>query len=101
MRDADLVPAVEVIRAGNWVDRRESLAFFLTHPRSYPFVAESNGAIVGTSVATQNGTVGWVGLVFVTPALRGRGPRRDRPRSPGLRTTRFKPDGEYVLFKGP
>jgi hypothetical protein len=69
MRDADLVPAVEVIRAGNWGDRRESLAFFLTHPRSYPFVAESDGAIVGTSVATHNGNVGWVGLVFVAPAL--------------------------------
>jgi GNAT superfamily N-acetyltransferase len=122
MRDADLVPAVEVIRAGNWGDRRESLAFFLTHPRSYPFVAESDGAIVGTSVATHNGNVGWVGLVFVAPALRGRGLGRDLTsvtlrcfedlgcRSVVLAATDlgrpvyerlgFKPDGEYVVFKG-
>jgi GNAT superfamily N-acetyltransferase len=123
MRDADLAPAVEVIRAGNWGDRRESLAFFLTHPRSYPFVAESNRAIVGTSVATQNGTVGWVGLVFVAPALRGRGLGRDLTRvtlrcfedlgcrsvvlaatdlgRPVYERLGFRPDGEYVVFKGP
>ena len=37
------------------------------------FVAEADGAIVGTGVATINGPVAWIGTIWVDPAWRGRG----------------------------
>ena len=73
MQAADLEATVAAIRDGGWGERRASLAFFLQHAQAQPFVAEADGAIVGTGVAVQNGLVGWVGLIFTAPAMRGRG----------------------------
>jgi hypothetical protein len=36
-------------------------------------VAEVDGALVGTGVGTANGSVGWVGTIWVDPAQRGAG----------------------------
>ncbi len=69
----DLEAAITAIRNGGWGDRRASLQFYVGHAQGWPLVAESEGAIVGTAVATQSGRVGWVGLVFVAPSWRGRG----------------------------
>jgi GNAT superfamily N-acetyltransferase len=69
----DLEPTIAAVRDGGWGDRRAALAFYVRHNAAHPFVAESRGAIVGTGIATQNGNVGWVGLIFTAPEWRGRG----------------------------
>jgi GNAT superfamily N-acetyltransferase len=123
MRPDDLEAAITAIRDGGWGDRRASLQFFVYHPRAVPLVAEADRAIVGTAVATQSGTVGWVGLVFVAPDWRGHGLGGELTRaalrrldalgcvSSVLAATNlgrpiydrlgFATDGEYVVFKGP
>jgi GNAT superfamily N-acetyltransferase len=73
MQPGDLEATVAAIRDGGWGEQHASLAFFLQHAAAQPFVAESEGAIVGTGVAVQSGLVGWVGLIFTAPAVRGRG----------------------------
>jgi GNAT superfamily N-acetyltransferase len=73
MRAEDADPAAEVMIGGGWGDRRRFLAFAVAHPRCVPFVAEVEGRIAGTGIATINGAVGWVGMIFVDEALRGRG----------------------------
>jgi len=35
------------------------------HPTSFPIVADQDGRVIGTGVATVNGRVGWVGAIFV------------------------------------
>jgi hypothetical protein len=49
------------------------MAFVADHPRCAPFVAEADGAIVGTGSATVNGSVGWIGMIWVDHAWRRRG----------------------------
>ncbi len=73
MRQGDVEPAADVMIGGGWGDRRRFLAFTVAHPGCVPFVAEVDGRIAGTGVATVNGPVGWVGMIFVDEALRGRG----------------------------
>ncbi len=73
MRTSDVDPAAEVMIGGGWGDRRRFLGFAVAHAGCFPFVAEVEGRIAGTGVATVNGAVGWVGLIFVDEALRGRG----------------------------
>jgi len=43
------------------------------HPNCRPILAERDREIVGTGVATVSGRVGWVGTIWVAPALRRRG----------------------------
>ena len=73
MTTADVPAATEVVLKGAWGDRRTWFSFATTHDRCHPFVAEIDGEIVGTAVATVNGRAGWVGTVFVAGAVRGRG----------------------------
>jgi predicted N-acetyltransferase YhbS len=74
MRAADLDAAWRAILDGGWGDRRTSLQFFLRLAPAEVFVAETDaGAIVGTATAVAYGQTGWIGLVFVAPAWRGRG----------------------------
>jgi GNAT superfamily N-acetyltransferase len=73
MRPDDLEAAIAAVRDGGWGDRRPALQFYVQHAACHPLVAELDGTIVGTAVATRSGRVGWLGLVFVAPALRGRG----------------------------
>lgn len=123
MRPDDLEASITAVRDGGWGDRRASLQFFVHHPRTFPLVAESDGAIVGTAVAAQSGTVGWVGLVFVAPAWRGRGLGGELTRAtvhrldtlgcvsvvlaatslgrPIYDRLGFVTDGEYVVLGGP
>jgi GNAT superfamily N-acetyltransferase len=69
----DVERATVAIRDGGWGDRRSSLEFYVRQRDVYPLLAESDGVVVGTAIATRSGSVGWVGLVFVAPAWRGRG----------------------------
>jgi predicted N-acetyltransferase YhbS len=120
---ADIPAATTVIREGGWGERQTVLDFYVDQPRIYPLLAEADGQIIGTAVATKNGSVGWVGLVFVTPAWRGHGLGRELTRATvdvlhdsGCRTVLlaasglgkpvydrlgFVDDGDYVELTGP
>ena len=73
MRLEDVEPAAEVMIDGGWGDRRRFLRFCVERSQFVPLVAAVDDQIVGTGVATVNGSVGWVGMIFVDEALRGRG----------------------------
>jgi GNAT superfamily N-acetyltransferase len=73
MRPQDLEPAITAIEDGGWGDRRQELTFYLRHRPTTVFVAERDEQIVGTTVVTVGSGIGWLGLVFVAPALRGHG----------------------------
>ncbi|HEX5591016.1 MAG TPA: GNAT family N-acetyltransferase [Candidatus Limnocylindrales bacterium] len=73
MRPADVEPATAAILRADWGDRRTWFEFATTQPECRPVVAELDGAIVGTGVGTLNGRVGWVGTIWVEPAVRGAG----------------------------
>jgi GNAT superfamily N-acetyltransferase len=73
MTPADADPAAAVVLAGGWGDRTLFFRFVATARACRPFVAETDGEIVGTGIGTVNGPVGWVGTIFVAPHIRGRG----------------------------
>jgi GNAT superfamily N-acetyltransferase len=73
MTAADVEPAAEMIRKGEWGDRAVFLAWAVEFPPSHLFVAEDDGRIVGTGIATANGPIGWVGTIFVAPDRRREG----------------------------
>jgi len=73
MSAADTEPAADLLRRGEFGDRSEFFAWAMTRPTIGLFVAERDGAIVGTGVGSAHGPVGWVGVIFVTPAVRGAG----------------------------
>ena len=73
MLPADVDPAVDMILSHDWGVRREFLAFATNQPACVPMVADVDGAIVGTGVGTLNGTVGWIGTIFLSPEWRGQG----------------------------
>ncbi|MBA2377667.1 MAG: GNAT family N-acetyltransferase [Actinomycetota bacterium] len=56
-----------------WGGQRRQISFFQNHPDCVGSVAESGGGIVGASFGAANGRVGWLGLIFVSPAFRGLG----------------------------
>lgn len=73
MTASDVDPVSDAILRSGWGDRRIKMAFVVGHPPCLPFVAEADGAIVGTGVTTINGPVGWIGTIWVDPEWRGRG----------------------------
>jgi ribosomal protein S18 acetylase RimI-like enzyme len=70
MTAADVDPAATAILADAWGDRRSWFAFALENAACHPLVAELDGDVVGTGVATINGPVAWVGTIWVAPAHR-------------------------------
>jgi GNAT superfamily N-acetyltransferase len=81
MTTADLEPAVAGILADDWGDRREWFAFAVDHPGCEVVVAEVDGEVVGTAVATLNGPVAWIGTIWVARAHRRRGLGMDLTRA--------------------
>ena len=73
MSVADVEPAALAILRDDWGDRRAHLAFAATHPGIRAFVAEADGTVVGTGMATVNGPVAWIGTVWVDPGHRRHG----------------------------
>ena len=73
MTPADVEPVVAAFIRADWGDRRSYLDFVTRHPETHPFVAEADGEIVGTGVLSVNGSVGWIGTIWVEPAWRRRG----------------------------
>jgi GNAT superfamily N-acetyltransferase len=73
MMPADVDEAADAVSRSGWGDRRIKLAWVAGHAACRPFVAERDGAIVGTGITTVNGSVGWIGTIWVDPAWRGGG----------------------------
>jgi predicted N-acetyltransferase YhbS len=73
MTPADVDPATVAILRADWGDRRAYLEFVTGHAETHPFVADADGAIVGTGVVSLHGPVAWIGTIWVDPAFRGRG----------------------------
>jgi predicted N-acetyltransferase YhbS len=73
MRPADVEAATSVILRADWGDRRTWFEFATSQPECHPVVAEVDGEVIGTGVGTANGSVGWVGTIWVAPDQRGRG----------------------------
>jgi GNAT superfamily N-acetyltransferase len=73
MVPADVEPIAAAFLRNDWGDRRLNLAFVTSHPETRPLVAEAGGVVVGTGVVSLNGSVAWIGTVFVEPAWRRQG----------------------------
>ena len=73
MTRADVDRTADAMLAEGWGDRRVKMAFVADHPECVPFIAEWDGAVVGTGVATISGAVGWIGTIWVDAAWRRRG----------------------------
>ncbi len=73
MTPADVEPVVAAFIRAEWGDRRSYLDFATRHAETHPFVAEVHGEVVGTGVLSVNGSVGWIGTIWVEPAWRRRG----------------------------
>ena len=73
MRAADLAPAADAIRRGDFGEREQFLAWSLGQPTIAPFVAVDGLEVVATGIASAHGPVGWVGVIFVAPDRRGSG----------------------------
>ena len=69
----DIDAAVALYRSGGWGERRSFLERILANPNCQSLAGVRDGAIVATGLATVNGPVGWVGMIFVDPSLRSRG----------------------------
>jgi GNAT superfamily N-acetyltransferase len=73
MTSADLDPAVDAILADHFGDRRAWFDFTLKSRACHPVVAEFDGEVVGTGVATINGPIAWVGTIWVKRTHRRHG----------------------------
>ena len=73
MTPADVEPTAVAFEREAWGDRRLNLAFVTSHAETHPFVAEVDGEVVGSGVASVNGRVGWIGTIWVRPDWRRRG----------------------------
>jgi GNAT superfamily N-acetyltransferase len=73
MTPADLDAAVAAIVADHFGDRRSWFEFAIASAACRVLVAEIDGDVVGTAVATVNGPVAWVGTIWVRRTHRRRG----------------------------
>jgi predicted N-acetyltransferase YhbS len=73
MTPVDVEPVAAAFLREDWGDRRVNLEFVTHHQETHPFVAEADGAVIGTGVVSLNGSVAWIGTVWVEPAWRRRG----------------------------
>jgi GNAT superfamily N-acetyltransferase len=73
MTAADVDRTADAMLREGWGDRRVKMGFVAGHPQCVPLIAESDGAVIGTGVATLNGPVAWIGTIWVDPTWRRRG----------------------------
>ena len=73
MTPADIDQVVAGFLRQNWGDRRPNLEFVTRHVETRPFVAEVDGLVIGTAVASLNGPVAWIGTIWVDQTWRRRG----------------------------
>jgi ribosomal protein S18 acetylase RimI-like enzyme len=73
MTPADVDAASEAILRQGWGERRAQLTFAAADPGSHAFVADLDGAVVGTGIATMHGLSAWIGTIWVDEASRRTG----------------------------
>ncbi len=73
MTAADVDAAAALYRSGGWEERRSFLQTLLANPACQQLVGLHDGAVAATGLATTNGSVGWIGSIFVDSSLRSRG----------------------------
>jgi predicted N-acetyltransferase YhbS len=73
MTEADVNPATDLLRRGQWGERDAFFRYAIRQPFVRPVLAERDGQIVGTGVASAHGAVGWIGTIFVAESERGQG----------------------------
>jgi predicted N-acetyltransferase YhbS len=73
MTAADVDAVGVLYQSGGWDARRSFLVRFLSNPACQQLVGVRDGVVVATGMATVNGPVGWVGSIFVDPAVRRQG----------------------------
>jgi ribosomal protein S18 acetylase RimI-like enzyme len=73
MTPADVDRTADAMLREGWGDRRVKMRFVAEHPECAPLIAEADGAVVGTGIATFNGPVAWIGTIWVDPAWRRQG----------------------------
>jgi GNAT superfamily N-acetyltransferase len=93
MTTPDVEPAADLLRTGDFGDRREFFRWAIEQPAIDVLVAADGGGIRATGVASAHGNAGWVGVIFVAPDARGSGLGRritravlDRLETRGCRT---------------
>lgn len=90
---ADLEPAADLLRRGDFGERLDFFSWAIEQPWMDILVAVDGDRILGTGTASAHGHSGWVGVIFVTPDARGGGLGRritravlDRLEERGART---------------
>ena len=73
MTAADTDAAFAMLQSGGWNERRSYLEALLANPCCRQLVGFHEGRLAATGMATFAGPVGWVGTIFVDPAMRSRG----------------------------
>jgi len=73
MTAADINAAVAMLQSGGWTERRSYLEALLVNPCCRQLVGFHEGRLAATGMATFDGPVGWIGTIFVDPAMRSRG----------------------------
>lgn len=73
MTPADAEVAIALARAQGWRDRRRFYEFVFRVSTCRPVVAVVGGRVVGTGLATVQGSVGWLGAIAVEAGFRRRG----------------------------
>ena len=93
MTPADLEPAADLLRRGEFGDRLDFLRWAIERPWMDVLVAADGDRILGTGTGSSHARSGWVGVIFVTPDARGSGLGRritravlDRLEERGART---------------
>ena len=81
MTAPDAEPAADLLRREGFGERHDFFVWALDRPTIALFVAEHEGRIVGTGVGSAHGHAGWVGVIFVSPDLRGAGLGRQITRT--------------------
>ena len=123
MTPLDVPAAVAVMDAAGWHGRGPFWEWALSVPTIDAFVGMLDGNLVATGIGTNNGSVGWVGSIFVDGTLRRRGYGRaitqavcDRLAAGGCQTLAliasdlgrpvyqglgFRIDGWYQIWEAP
>jgi GNAT superfamily N-acetyltransferase len=73
MTAADIDAAVAMYTSAGWGREPAFFQALLANPACRPLVGVVDGAVAATGMATINGSVGWVGSIFVDAALRRHG----------------------------
>lgn len=73
MSTADLEPAADLLRRGDFGERLDFFRWAIERPWMDVLVAADGDRILGTGTGSTHGRAGWVGVIFVTPEARGAG----------------------------